>query len=78
MFTGIQKSNEFHKCYWLIKYLNPKLVSWDTINTCWTYMNQFIKIISYLKVVIGNRITINDIIANAYLIIFNPKKVTRT
>jgi hypothetical protein len=36
MFTGIQKSSIFHeshKSYWLIKYLNPKLISWDPINT---------------------------------------------
>jgi hypothetical protein len=38
MFIGIQKSSifhEFHTSYWLIKYLNLKLISWDTINTCW-------------------------------------------
>jgi hypothetical protein len=40
IFVGIQKSNIFHKfptSYWLIKYLNPKLISRDSINTCWTY-----------------------------------------
>jgi hypothetical protein len=37
IFVGIQKSSIFHKShtsYWLIKYLNPKLISWDSINTC--------------------------------------------
>jgi hypothetical protein len=37
MFIGIQKSSIFHEShtsYWLIKYLNLKLISWDTINTC--------------------------------------------
>jgi hypothetical protein len=41
MFNGIRKWSifrEFHKSYCLIKYLNPKLISWDPINTCWTYM----------------------------------------
>jgi hypothetical protein len=41
MFIGIQKWSifyEFHKSYWLIKYLNSKLISWDPINTCWTYI----------------------------------------
>jgi hypothetical protein len=36
-FIGIQKSSIFqksHTSYWLIKYSNPKLISWDTINTC--------------------------------------------
>jgi hypothetical protein len=36
MFIGIQKSSifhEFHTSYWLIKYLNPNLISWDSINT---------------------------------------------
>jgi hypothetical protein len=43
MFTGIQKwsiFHESHKSYWLIKYLNPKLISWDPLNTCWTYICQ--------------------------------------
>jgi hypothetical protein len=43
MFIGIQKwsiFHEFHKSYWLIKYLNPKLISWDPINTCWTYIRR--------------------------------------
>jgi hypothetical protein len=42
MFIGIQKWSifyEFHKSYWLIKYLNPKLISWNTINTYWTYIH---------------------------------------
>jgi hypothetical protein len=26
--------HESHKSYWLIKYLNPKLISWDSIDTC--------------------------------------------
>jgi hypothetical protein len=30
--------HEFHKSYWFVKYLNPKLISWDIINTCWTYI----------------------------------------
>jgi hypothetical protein len=37
IFIGIQKSSIFHKfhtSYWLIKYLNPKLISRDSINTC--------------------------------------------
>jgi hypothetical protein len=41
MFIVIQKWSIFyksHECYWLIKYLNPKLISWDSINTCWTYI----------------------------------------
>jgi hypothetical protein len=41
MFTGIQKwtiFHGFHKSYWLVKYLNPKLISWNIINTCWTYI----------------------------------------
>jgi hypothetical protein len=41
MFTGIQKwsiFHEFHKSYWLVKYLDPKLISWDIINTCRTYI----------------------------------------
>ena len=29
-----------HKFYWLIKYLNPKSISWDSIITCWTYICQ--------------------------------------
>jgi hypothetical protein len=40
MFIGIQNwdiFHEFHKSYWLMKYLNPKLILWDPINTCWTY-----------------------------------------
>jgi hypothetical protein len=39
--AGIQKwsiFHEFHKSYWFVKYLNPKLISWDIINTCWTYI----------------------------------------
>jgi hypothetical protein len=43
MFIGIQKwsiFHESHKSYWLIKYLNLNLISWDTINTCWTYICQ--------------------------------------
>jgi hypothetical protein len=43
IFVGIQKSSIFHKFhtpYWLIKYLNPKLISRDSINTCWTYIRQ--------------------------------------
>jgi hypothetical protein len=42
IFVGIQKSSIFHKfptSYWLIKYLNPKLISRDSINTCWTYIH---------------------------------------
>jgi hypothetical protein len=41
IFVGIQKSSIFHEfptSYWLIKYLNPKLISRDSINTCWTYI----------------------------------------
>jgi hypothetical protein len=41
IFVGIQKSSIFHEFqafYWLIKYLNPKLISRDSINTCWTYI----------------------------------------
>jgi hypothetical protein len=41
IFVGIQKSSIFHKfltSYWLIKYLNPKLISRDSINICWTYI----------------------------------------
>jgi hypothetical protein len=56
MFIGIQKWSIFHKIhkyYWLIKYLYPKLISWDTINTCWTYVCQSSKTISNLKVVTG-------------------------
>jgi hypothetical protein len=37
IFVGIQKSSIFHEfptSYWLIKYLNPKLISGDSINTC--------------------------------------------
>jgi hypothetical protein len=37
IFVGIQKSSIFHKfpsSYWLIKYLNPKLISRNSINTC--------------------------------------------
>jgi hypothetical protein len=37
MFIGIQKwsiFHESHKSYWLIKYLYPKLISRNTINTC--------------------------------------------
>jgi hypothetical protein len=37
IFVGIQKSSIFYKfptSYWLIKYLNPKLISKDSINTC--------------------------------------------
>jgi hypothetical protein len=37
IFVGIQKSSIFHKShtsYWLIKYLNPKLISRDSTNTC--------------------------------------------
>jgi hypothetical protein len=43
MFIGIQKwsiFHESHKSYWLIKYSNPKLISRDIINTCWTYVCQ--------------------------------------
>ena len=43
IFVGIQKSSIFHKfliSYWLIKYLNPKLILRDSINTCWTYIRQ--------------------------------------
>jgi hypothetical protein len=42
-FVGIQKSSIFHEShtsYWLIKYLNPKLISRDSTNTCWTYIRQ--------------------------------------
>jgi hypothetical protein len=41
MFTRIQKwsiFHESHKSYWSIKYLNSKLISWDSINTYWTYI----------------------------------------
>jgi hypothetical protein len=41
VFIGIQEWSTFqvsHTSYWLIKYLNPKLTSWNTINTCWTYI----------------------------------------
>ena len=41
MFTGIQKwsiLHESHKSYWSIKYVNSKLISWDYINTYWTYI----------------------------------------
>jgi hypothetical protein len=44
MFTGIQKwsiFHESHKSYWFIKYLNPKLIAQNTINTCWTYIHQY-------------------------------------
>jgi hypothetical protein len=37
IFVGIQKSSIFHKfptSYSLIKYLNPKLISRDSTNTC--------------------------------------------
>jgi hypothetical protein len=37
IFVGIQKSSIFHEfptSYWLLKYLNPKLISRDFINTC--------------------------------------------
>jgi hypothetical protein len=43
IFTRIQKwsiFHESHKSYWLIKCLNSKLISWDTINTYWTYICQ--------------------------------------
>jgi hypothetical protein len=56
MLTRIQKwsiFHETHKSYWLVKYLNPKLILWDTINTCWIYMRQSSKTISNLKVVTG-------------------------
>ena len=46
MLIGIKKWRIFydsHKSYWLIKYLNPKLISWDTINTCWTYIHRLQK-----------------------------------
>jgi hypothetical protein len=32
---------KFHTSYWLIKYLNPKLISRDSINTCWTYIRRY-------------------------------------
>jgi hypothetical protein len=41
IFVEIQKSSIFHKFHissWLIKYLNPKLISRDSINTYWTYI----------------------------------------
>jgi hypothetical protein len=41
IFVGIQKSSIYHEfptSYRLIKYLNPKLISRDSINTCWTYI----------------------------------------
>jgi hypothetical protein len=41
-----------HKSYWLIKYLNPKLISRDIINTCWTYIRWSQKTIDNRKVVI--------------------------
>jgi hypothetical protein len=43
MFTVIQKwsiFHESHKSYCLIKYLNPNLISWNTINICWTYIHR--------------------------------------
>jgi hypothetical protein len=43
IFIGIQKSSIFHEfptSYRLIKYLNPKLISRDSINTCWTYIRR--------------------------------------
>jgi hypothetical protein len=54
MFIGIKKwsiFHESHKSYWLIKYLNPKLISWDIINTCWTYICWSQKTIDNRKVV---------------------------
>jgi hypothetical protein len=38
MFTRIQKSSifhEFHKSYWFIKYLNPKLISLEGVIELW-------------------------------------------
>jgi hypothetical protein len=43
IFVGIQKSSIFHEfptSYWLIKYLNLKLISRDSINACWTYIRR--------------------------------------
>jgi hypothetical protein len=43
IFVGIQKSSIFHEFYtpyWLIKYLNPKVISRDSINTYWTYIHR--------------------------------------
>jgi hypothetical protein len=54
MFLGIQKWSIFHEShtsYWLIKYLNPKLISQDIINTCWTYIRWSQKTIDNRKVV---------------------------
>jgi hypothetical protein len=54
MFIGIQKWSIFHEShtsYWLIKYLNPKLISQDIINTCWTYIRWSQKTIDNRKVV---------------------------
>ena len=54
MFIKIQIqsiSHESHKSYWLVKYLNLRLISWKTNNTCWTYICQSSKTIFDLKLV---------------------------
>jgi hypothetical protein len=56
MFTRTQKSSifhEFHTSYWLIKYLNPKLISWDIINTLLNLYMSITKIIFDLKIITG-------------------------
>jgi hypothetical protein len=43
VYVGIQKWSIFHKFptfYWLLKYLNQKWTTRDSINTCWTYVRQ--------------------------------------